>query len=78
MNEESKKLFGEEVINTEAYLTIDEFDTNMCEVAEDFVNLEDRVAVLEKKLCRICETIEKLIETLIYAYGGDDESETEN
>ena len=78
MNEESKKLFGEEVINTEAYLTIDEFDTNMCEVAEDFVNLEDRVAVLEKKLCRICETMEKLIRTLMYAYGGDDESETEN
>jgi len=82
MCKESKKLFGNDEESDEhvgdMYLTIDEFDTNMCEVAEDFVNLEDRVAVLEKKLCRICETMEKLIRTLMYAYGGDDESETEN
>jgi len=75
MNEESKKLFGEEVINTEAYLTIDEFDTNMCEVAEDFVNLEDRVGKLESRLHTALRIMERLVE---YLMEKEDESETEN
>ena len=79
MCKESKKLFGNDEESDEhvgdMYLTIDEFDTNMCEVAEDFVNLEDRVGKLESRLHTALRIMERLVE---YLMEKEDESETEN
>ena len=52
--------------DNEEFITNEEFDTNMSEVAEDFVDLDDRLFALEHRFSHMLNALEK-ITTVLHA-----------